>query len=126
MYSDSWSAMLPRVSASQWQKLSNDMRFAYYTFMRIMAWLLLAASASQAPAPSASASREIRTMSDIMVKVLYPTADAVFYIETRTPADEAGWTELQRQTRLLSDAAIELTTQRWARGREQWLTDAQL
>ncbi len=65
-------------------------------------------------------------MSDIMVKVLYPTADAIFYIETRTPTDEASWTQLQQQMRLLSEAAVELTIPRWARGREQWLADAKL
>ena len=61
-----------------------------------------------------------------MVKVLYPAADTVFYIETRTPTDEPGWQELQRQTRMLSEAAAELTTPRWARAREQWLADAKL
>ena len=61
-----------------------------------------------------------------MVKVLYPTADAVFYIETRTPTDEASWAQLQQQTRLLADAAVELTIPRWARGRQQWLADAKL
>src|SRR5262245_24531067 len=80
---------------------------------------LLAPAAAQTPAPP-------RSMSDIMVKVLYPTADSVFYIETRTPADEAGWQKLQQETRLLADAAVELTIPRWARGREQWLADAKL
>ena len=61
-----------------------------------------------------------------MVKVLYPTADAIFYIETRTPSDEAGWAQLQQQTRLLADAAAELTIPRWARGRDKWLGDAKL
>ena len=61
-----------------------------------------------------------------MVKVLYPTADAVFYIETRTPTDDAAWGQLQQQTRLLADAAAELTIPRWARGRERWLADAKL
>src|SRR5213078_3308720 len=98
--------------------------------MRIAPWLLVVLGLSVAPSPSALASQAVaaaqapspagpRTMSDIMVKVLYPTADAIFYIETRTPTDEAGWTQLQRQVRMLSDAARELTTSRWARGRER-------
>ena len=61
-----------------------------------------------------------------MVKVLYPTADAIFYIETRTPTDDASWAQLQQQTRQLSEAAGELTIPRWARGREKWLADAKL
>jgi hypothetical protein len=103
--------------------------------MRIALWLaavLALQAAPPAPPPSAAASQAApppqppRTMSDIMVKVLYPAADTVFYIETRTPADEAGWRELQHQTQLLSDAAVELTTPRWARARERWLADAKL
>src|SRR5262245_34362898 len=78
-------------------------------------------SASQAPASASQAAAAPRTMSDIMVKVLYPTADAVFYIETRTPTDEAGWNALQQETRRLADAAVELTIPRWARGRDRWL-----
>jgi hypothetical protein len=66
------------------------------------------------------------SLSDVMIKVLYPTADAVFYIETRTPTDDAGWTELERQTRLLSDAAALLTAPRWSGGRQRWLEDGQL
>jgi mono/diheme cytochrome c family protein len=100
--------------------------------MRIAAWAIVAAGLSvvAAAAPSPSASQEQasgpRTMSDIMVKVLYPTADAVFYIETRTPTDDASWVQLQQQTRQLADAAVELTIPRWARGRDKWLADAKL
>jgi len=100
--------------------------------MRIARWLLVAVglpvAAAAAPSPPASASQAQvpRTMSDIMVKVLYPTADAIFYIETRTPTDEASWAQLQQQTRLLADAAVELTIPRWARGRDKWLADAKL
>src|SRR5262245_53120601 len=89
--------------------------------MRAALWLIVAGLPTIAFAQSAP-----RTMSDIMVKVLYPNADAIFYIETRTPADEAGWTTLRDQTRQLSEAAVELTIPRWARGREQWLADAKL
>src|SRR5512144_1652859 len=98
--------MLPCVAASHWQNGRRDMGSAYYTGMRSAAWLLLAAGLLQAP----------MSMSDLMVKILYPTADAVFYIETRTPADAAGWADLQRQTRMLADAAKQLNAPRWARG----------
>ena len=84
--------------------------------MRPAGWLLLAAVLQQPP----------MSMSDLMVKILYPTADAVFYIETRTPTDEAGWTDLQHQTKMLADAAAELAAPRWARGRDQWIADARL
>ena len=79
--------------------------------MRIAPWVVAVAvlpvGLAAAPSPPATAAQgPPRTMSDIMVKVLYPTADAIFYIETRTPTDEASWTQLQQQMRLLSEAAV--------------------
>jgi hypothetical protein len=92
------------------------MEFPYYIDMRAAACLLALAGLLQ-PAMS---------LSDIMVKVLYPSADAIFYIETRTPADDAGWDALRTQTETLAAAANELMTPRWARSREQWLKDGKL
>ena len=75
--------------------------------MRLIAVLLLSASAvAQAPPPAqappavqgtapAPSARVVGTMSDLMVKIIYPTSDAVFYITTRTPANEVQWNELQ-------------------------------
>ena len=61
-------------------------------------------------------------------KLLRTSDDQATFLlaKTRTPEDEAGWTQLQEQARQLSDAAVELTIPRWARGREQWLADAKL
>jgi hypothetical protein len=41
-------------------------------------------------------------MSELMVDVIYPASDAVFYISTRTPKDAAEWTELQGKTLMLA------------------------
>ncbi|HZT75926.1 MAG TPA: hypothetical protein VFA27_04660 [Vicinamibacterales bacterium] len=66
------------------------------------------------------------TTSDLMVKTIYPASDAIFYIETRTPATDADWTALQRQTEALGAAADELMRPARARGREQWIADGRL
>jgi hypothetical protein len=66
------------------------------------------------------------TMSDLMVKIIYPTSDSIFYITTRTPGTEAEWAALQKNTEALEQAARELIEPRRARDRERWLADAQL
>jgi hypothetical protein len=69
---------------------------------------------------------QAQTMSDLMVKTIYPASDAIFYITTRTPATDADWLALARQTEALGTAADELMQPTRARGREQWIADGQL
>ena len=67
-----------------------------------------------------------QTMSDLMVKTIYPASDAIFYIDTRTPANDGEWNALEGQTAALAAAAAELMQPNRARGREQWIADGRL
>jgi hypothetical protein len=78
---------------------------------------------AQEPAPP---TRLVGTMSDLMVKMIYPTSDAVFYIETRTPKDEEEWGALQAKTLTLAEAANLLMMPGRARDQERWIADAKL
>jgi hypothetical protein len=88
--------------------------------------LMTTITAAQRPTPTAPASRPVGTMSDLMIHILYPASDAVFYISTRTPATDAEWAALQAQTLMLAESANLLMMPGRTRGRAQWLTDAQL
>ncbi len=68
----------------------------------------------------------IGTMSDLMVRILYPTSDAIFYIATRTPTTSEEWTELEGQTLMLAESANLLMMPRRARDEDQWMRDAEL
>src|SRR5439155_1375573 len=82
-----------------------------HTPMRIIGLLLMAAlQASPAPAPPPPApapppTRAVGSMSELMIKILYPTSDAVFYIESRTPANDVEWNELQAKALTLAESA---------------------
>lgn len=84
-----------------------------------------APAAGQATAP-APAPRIVGTMSDLMVKIIYPTSDAVFYITTRTPTNEVQWNELQAKTLMLAESANLLMMPSRARDQDRWMTDSQL
>lgn len=90
--------------------------------------VLGAATAAQAPSrrATAPAPRVVGSMSELMVQLLRPTSDAVFYITTRTPATDAEWFELQAKTLTLAESANLLMMPARARGRDQWMQDAQL
>jgi len=107
--------------------------------MRILALMLVAcATLAEAqtppkpapPAPSVAPARppirNIGTMSDLMVKILYPTSDALFYIETRTPKTDSEWTALEGQALMLAESANLLMLPGRARDQKQWMDDSKL
>jgi hypothetical protein len=65
-------------------------------------------------------------MSELMIRMIYPTSDAVFYIETRTPTTEAEWGELQARTLTLAESANLLMMPGRARDQGRWMDDAKL
>jgi hypothetical protein len=80
--------------------------------------------AAQAPAPPPT--RNIATMSELMVHILYPASDALFYIETRTPKSDEEWKALETQTMVFAETANLLMLPGRARDRDQWMKDATL
>ena len=82
---------------------------------------------AQKPEPdSGPFARRVGTMSDLMVQIIYPASDAIFYITTRTPTSSSEWTALEGTTLMLAESANLLMMPSRARGREQWMEDAKL
>jgi len=71
-------------------------------------------------------SYRVGTMSELMVDVIYPTSDAVFYIATRTPESSEEWMALQGQTLMLAESANLLMMPDRARDPDQRMRDARL
>jgi hypothetical protein len=97
--------------------------------MRTLAVVLLASGTAlaQAPAPAAAPPiRNVGTTSELMVAVIRPASDAIFYIETRTPKDGDAWTVLEGQALMVAEAANLLMLPGRARDDKQWMTDAVL
>ena len=102
--------------------------------MRISAIVLLAGAAlaqalpaQQQPLPdSVQGQQPVGTMSELMVHLIYPTSDAIFYILTRTPTSTAEWGELEGKALMVAESANLLMMPSRARGREQWIMDARL
>ena len=73
----------------------------FLAIVALFAFYVKAPASQEAAAPT----RPVGTMSDLMVKMIYPTSDAIFYIETRTPKTDAEWGELQAKTLTLAESA---------------------
>lgn len=84
-------------------------------------------SAQQQNTPEMGGAMErVGTMSQLMIHLIYPTSDAVFYIDTRTPTNDAEWTALEAQTLLLAESANLLMMPDRLRDEDQWVSDAKL
>jgi hypothetical protein len=76
---------------------------------------------SRPPAPA-----PVGTMSELMVKVIYPYSDALFYIQRSPPKTEVEWGELQGKALALAELGNVLMMPGRARDQDQWLRDAKL
>jgi hypothetical protein len=110
---------------------------------KIIGGLLLAAIvpwspgvlAGQSPSTAATARQQsastvmlqpVGTMSELMVKIIYPASDAIFYITTRQPKTESEWVELQGKALAVAESANLLTMPGRARDQDRWIADARL
>ena len=84
----------------------------------------IAGAQDDAPVPEPA---PIGTMSELMVKLMYPASDAIIYVESRAPTNEVEWNELQAQALLLAESAnLIMMPSRVVGDRDQWMRDARL
>lgn len=84
--------------------------------------LLAIILASAAQTSSRPPTRNVGTMSELMVRIIYPTSDALFYIESRTPKTDAEWGTLEGQALMLAESANLLMMPGRARDQKDWVT----
>jgi hypothetical protein len=85
--------------------------------------LLLFSLAAYAQAPGYQA---VGTMSQLMIDVIYPTSDAIFYIERTPPKTEVDWERVRQNALTLAESANLLMLPSRARDNEKWMADAKL
>jgi hypothetical protein len=95
--------------------------------MKILALsIALGAALAQSATTERPPTRNVGSMSDLMVKIIYPTSDALFYVESRTPKTETEWTALEGQALMLAESANLLMMPGRARDQKQWMADSKL
>ena len=67
------------------------------------------------------------TMSDLMIKLMYPASDAILYVESRAPTNDVEWNELQAQALILAESAnLIMMPSRVVGDPDEWMRDARL
>jgi hypothetical protein len=91
--------------------------------MRILALFFLAALAvAQAP----SSFQPVGNMSQLMIDMIYPSSDAIFYVERAPPTNEREWGALRATALTLAESGNLLMMDKRARDQGDWIKDAKL
>ncbi len=92
--------------------------------------LIAATMMAQSPAPPAPsavpAAKPIGTMSELMLKVVFPTSDEIFYVGRNEQKTEKDWQDLERNALILGESANLLMAENRARDKDRWMRDAKL
>jgi hypothetical protein len=80
-------------------------------------------TAGLAQAPSI---KSVGTMSELMLNVIYPTSDEIFYVSREEKKTEKDWIDLRKNALILAESANLLMADNRARDKDVWMKDAQL
>ena len=93
----------------------------------LLGLLLVQVPAAQEPAAATPAPKPT-TMKELMLDLIYPASDALFYVDSDDVKSAVEWNRLSERALALSQAALALTTpgQAWGGNSDQWKADAKL
>jgi hypothetical protein len=76
---------------------------------------------AEAPSPKA-----IGTMSELMLDIIFPTSNEIFYVGRNEQKTEKDWQDLQHNALMMGEAANILMAENRARDKDRWMKDAKL
>lgn len=97
--------------------------------MRILAALLLVAAAAMAQtdtAPAPSHFQAVGTMSQLMIDIIYPTSDAIFYVDRDPPTKPQDWAVLRTNALMLAESGNLLMMDGRARDQKNWILESKM
>ena len=87
--------------------------------MRTIGWIFLAGVAmAQAQAPSF---QPVGSMRQLMIDIIYPTSDSIFYIDRAEPKNEVDWNAFRGQALMLAESANLIMMPGRARDQGDWI-----
>jgi len=94
----------------------------------LMLCLLAGAVLAQAPpaGDTPTGPKSIGTMSELMLDIIFPTSNEIFYVGRNEEKSKKDWIDLQNNALMLGEAANILMADNRARDKERWMRDAKL
>jgi len=94
--------------------------------MRIFGLLLLLGLAGVMTAQAPSNFQPIGNVSQLMIDIIYPTSDALFYIEREPPKNDHDWNVIRGNALTLAESGNLLLIGYRARDQDRWVKDTKL
>jgi len=91
--------------------------------MRILGLLLIAGTAmAQAPIPF----QAVGSMKQLMIDIIYPTSDAIFYVDRDPPKTQHDWDILRTQALTMAESGNLLMMEGRARDQKNWIMESKM
>jgi cytochrome c556 len=91
--------------------------------MRVLVILLFAGiAAAQAP----SNFQPVGNMRQLMIDIIYPTSDAIFYVDRETPKNQHDWDVLRTDALTLAESGNLLMMEDHARDQKNWIMESKM
>jgi hypothetical protein len=68
----------------------------------------------------------VGNMSELMINIIYPSSDAIFYVDRNPPTKDAEWNNLSNQALMLAESGNLLLMPGRARPKGNWAADCKL
>lgn len=94
--------------------------------MKKTAGLLLVCAVAAAVMAQETPFQAVGTMSQLMINIVYPSSNAIFYIARGAPKNQLEWNEMANNALTLAESGNLLMMPARARDNEKWMADAKL
>src|SRR5438128_9989830 len=94
--------------------------------MRTFIFVLVAALLTGVSLAQEPTFKIVGTMSQLMIDIIYPTSDDIFYIERTPPANDRDWGAIERSALMLAESGNLLMMPGRARDQGDWIKDSKM
>src|SRR5271154_1287317 len=92
--------------------------------MRGLVLFLVAGAVAMAQAPTTF--QPVGTMKQLMIDIIYPTSDAIFYVDREPPKTQQDWNVLRMQALTLAESGNLLMMEGRARDQKNWILESKM
>ena len=90
-------------------------------------FLIAGAAVAQAPTPAAPTTfQPVGTMKQLMIDIIYPVSDAIFYVDREPPKNQHDWDVLRGEALTLAESGNLLMMEGRARDQKNWILESKM
>ena len=92
----------------------------------LLATAWLAQAPAQAPAQTTTTFQPVGNMRQLMIDIIYPASDAIFYVDREPPKNQHDWDVLRTQALTMAESGNLLMMDGRARDQKNWILESRM